>query len=194
MTEYYYRTPRLPKSRLDALREGILVGSACASGEVFEAMMQKGYQEARDRAKYYDYLEVMPKAVYAPLLERELVRDNRALEEIIRNMVKLGAELDKPVVATGDTHYLNPEDSIYRKILIHSMGGANPLNRSQLPDVHFRSTDEMLTAFDFLGADIAQKLVVTNPNQIADMIDEITRLKISCTRRRWRVPKMKFKP
>lgn len=177
MTEYYYRTPRLPKSKLDALREGILVGSACSNGEVFEAMMQKGYNEALDRAKYYDYIEVMPKAVYAPLLERELVRDNRALEEIIRNLVKVGEKLNKPVVATGDAHYLNPEDAIYRKILIHSMGGANPLNRSKLPDVHFRSTDEMLTAFDFLGPELAQELVVANPQKIADQIDEIVPVK-----------------
>lgn len=177
MTEYYYRTPRLPKSRLDALRDGIIVGSACSSGEVFEAMMQKGYGEARERAKYYDYLEVMPKAVYAPLLERELVQDEQALEEILANLVKLGAELDKPVVATGDTHYLNPEDAIYRKILIHSMGGANPLNRSKLPDVHFRSTDEMLQAFAFLGAETAQAIVVTNPNALADSIDEIVPVK-----------------
>ncbi|WP_436644826.1 PolC-type DNA polymerase III [Latilactobacillus sakei] len=177
MTEYYYRTPRLPKSKLDALREGILVGSACSNGEVFEAMMQKGYNEALDRAKYYDYIEVMPKAVYAPLLERELVRDNQALEEIIRNLVKVGEKLNKPVVATGDAHYLNPEDAIYRKILIHSMGGANPLNRSKLPDVHFRSTDEMLTAFDFLGPELAQELVVANPQKIADQIDEIVPVK-----------------
>ncbi|WP_413476366.1 PolC-type DNA polymerase III [Latilactobacillus fuchuensis] len=177
MTEYYYRTPRLPKSRLDALREGIIVGSACSSGEVFEAMMQKGYEEARSRAKYYDYIEVMPKAVYAPLLERELVQDEKALEEIIANLVKLGAELGKPVVATGDAHYLNPVDSIYRKILINSMGGANPLNRSKLPDVHFRSTDEMLKAFAFLGADKAQEIVVTNPNALADSLDEIVPVK-----------------
>ncbi len=85
-------------------------------------------------------------------------------------MVKLGQELDKPVVATGDAHYLNPEDAIYRKILISSQGGANQLNRTQRPDVHFRSTDEMLELFDFLGADLAKQIVVDNTHQVADML------------------------
>ncbi len=177
MIKYFYRLPRMPRSLVNQYREGILVGSACSSGEVFTAMMQKGYNEARDKAKFYDYLEVMPKPVYAPLLERELVKNNGDLEDIIRNIVKIGEELKQPVVATGDTHYLNPEDKIYRKILINSQGGANPLNRINLPDVHFRSTDEMLKSFQFLGDDVAKQLVVTNPNAIADDIDEISPVK-----------------
>ncbi|WP_369473027.1 hypothetical protein [Secundilactobacillus kimchicus] len=92
-------------------------------------------------------------------------------------MVKLGQELEKPVVATGDVHYLNEEDAVYRHILIHSQGGANPLNRQKLPDVHFRTTNEMLDDLAFLGDEQAKAVVVTNTNKIADMIDDIHPLK-----------------
>ncbi|MCB5955855.1 PolC-type DNA polymerase III [Enterococcus sp. CWB-B31] len=174
---YFFRIPRIPRSQLNKLREGLIIGSACSSGEIFEAMMQKGVEEAKNRAKFYDYIEVMPKAVYAPLLEQELVKSEADLEEIISNLVKIGDELNIPVVATGNVHYLNEEDSVYRKILIGSMGGANPLNRHSLPLVHFRTTDEMLTAFNFLGEDTAKKIVVENTNAIADMCEEITPVK-----------------
>lgn len=175
--KYYYRVPRIPRSELERLREGIIVGSACSSGDVFTAMMQKGYADARRKAKFYDYLEVMPKPVYQPLIEQELVSDTKKLEEIISNMVKLGDDLNIPVVATGDTHYLNPQDYIYRKILINSQGGANPLNRTELPDVHFRTTNEMLDAFSFLGPETAHQIVVENTNMIADSIDDISPVK-----------------
>lgn len=175
--EYFERVPRIPRSQLKKLRENLLVGSACDKGEIFEAMMQKGVEEARNRAKFYDYIEVMPKAVYAPLLEQELVKNEHDLEEIIRNLVEIGKSLDKIVVATGDVHYLNEEDAIYRKILINSMGGANPLNRHSLPDVHFRTTDEMLTAFNFLGEETAKEIVVENTNKIADICEEVIPVK-----------------
>jgi DNA polymerase III subunit alpha, Gram-positive type len=175
--EYFYRVPRLPRSVLQKYREGILVGSACNKGEVFEGMMQKSPEEVENAARFYDYLEVMPKEVNAPLLEMELVRDEKALEDIIGNIVKLGDKLGLPVVATGNVHYLNENDKIYRKILVNSQGGANPLNRHQLPDVHFRTTNEMLDAFSFLGKEKAKEIVVTNTNKIADMIDDIKPIK-----------------
>ncbi|MTV81287.1 PolC-type DNA polymerase III [Secundilactobacillus folii] len=174
---YFFRVPRMPRSQIERLREGLLIGSACDSGEVFTAMMQKGYAEARTKAKFYDYLEVQPLAAYKPLIDSGLIQNRKNLEEILTNMVKLGEELDKPVVVTGDAHYLNPEDAIYRKILINSQGGANPLNRQELPDVHFRTTDELLDDYKFLGEDKAQELVVTNTNAIADEIDDVHPLK-----------------
>lgn len=178
MVKYFYRIPRVPRSVLDKYREGLIVGSACADGEVFTAMMQKGYEQAKEKAKYYDYLEVQPKALYAPLIEQELVKNNKNLEEIIANMVQLAEELKIPIAATGDVHFMNKEDAIYRKILIHSQGGANPLNKLRdLPDAHFRTTDEMLEDFAFLGEEKAQKVVVTDPNRIVDMCDEITPVK-----------------
>src|SRR5699024_10511479 len=121
--------------------------------------------------QYYDYLEVMPKAIYQPLIQRELINDDRALEDIIENIVKLGEDLHKPVVATGDVHYLDPHDAIYREILIRADKG-NPLNRQILPDAHFRSTGEMLEDFAFLGEDKAREIVITNTNKIADLIDD----------------------
>jgi DNA polymerase-3 subunit alpha (Gram-positive type) len=102
---------------------------------------------------------VQPKPNYAPLIEQQIISNTAHLEDIIKNMVKLGADLDKPVVATGDAHYLNPEDKIYRHILINSQGGANPLNRTRRPDVPFRTTDDMLKQFAFLGEEKAHEIV-----------------------------------
>ncbi|AMM92492.1 DNA polymerase III PolC [Peribacillus simplex] len=175
--DYFYRVPRIPRSQLKKYREGILVGSGCDKGEVFEGMMQKGFEEVVEIAEFYDYLEIHPKEVYQHLIDLEYVRDDKSLETIISNIVKLGEKLDKPVVATGNVHYLDPNDKIYRKILVNSQGGANPLNRHKLPDVHFRTTDEMLREFSFLGSEKAKEVVVTNTNKIADMIDEIKPIK-----------------
>ncbi|NRF34387.1 PolC-type DNA polymerase III [Bacillus velezensis] len=175
--QYFYRVPRIPRSQFNKYREGLLIGSACDRGEVFEGMMQKSPEEVEDIASFYDYLEVQPPEVYRHLLQLELVRDEKALKEIIANITKLGEKLNKPVVATGNVHYLNDEDKIYRKILISSQGGANPLNRHELPKVHFRTTDEMLEAFSFLGAEKAKEIVVDNTQKVASMIDEIKPIK-----------------
>lgn len=169
---YFARVPRIPRSVLTKYREGLLLGTACSSGEVFTAMMEKGYTEAKRKAQYYDFIEVQPKPNYAPLLEQKVIADDEHLEDILKNMVKLGQEMDKPVVATGDVHYIDPHDAIYRQILINSQGGANPLNRTHRPDVHFRTTDEMLQEFNFLGEQTAHQIVVTNTHQVADLIDD----------------------
>lgn len=174
---YFYRVPRIPRTVLEKHREGLLVGSGCQKGEVFEAMMQKGRQEAEKAASFYDYLEVHPKPVYAPLIEMELVRNERDLEDIIQNIVDMGDKLNLPVVATGNVHYLHEEDKIYREILVGSQGGANPLNRHRLPSVHFRTTDEMLSEFAFLGKEKAFEIVVENTNAISDRIDHIKPIK-----------------
>jgi len=174
---FHDKQPRIPRSELVKLREGLLIGTACDKNEVFVAMMQKGYEEAKELAKFYDFIEVMPKAVYAPLIEQELIKSEKDLEDIIAKLVKIGDELKKPVIASGDVHYLNEEDAIYRKILINSMGGANPLNRHTLPDVHFRTTDEMLTEFQFLGNEKAKEIVVTNPNKINESCDVVIPVK-----------------
>jgi DNA polymerase III subunit alpha, Gram-positive type len=174
---YFYRVPRIPRSQLQKHREGILVGSGCDKGEVFEGMMQKPFEEVVDIAEFYDYIEVHPKDVYQHMIEMEYVRDEKSLEGILLNLVKLGEKLDKPVVATGNVHYLEPNDKIYRKILVNSQGGANPLNRHKLPDVHFRTTDEMLHAFSFLGDEKAKEIVVVNSNKIADSIEAIKPIK-----------------
>ncbi|MFX3624656.1 MAG: PolC-type DNA polymerase III [Ectobacillus sp.] len=175
--QYYYRVPRIPRSVLKKYREGILVGTACDKGEVFEAMMQKSPEEVEELAQFYDYIEVMPPSILKHLIELELVQNEGQLKTIITNLVNLGKTLNKPVVATGNVHYLNPEDAIYRKILISSQGGANPLNRHQLPPVYFRTTNEMLEEFAFLGEETAKEIVVTNTQQIAAMVGEVKPVK-----------------
>ncbi|WP_083378644.1 PolC-type DNA polymerase III [Enterococcus timonensis] len=175
--DYFFRVPRIPRSLLTELREGLLVGSACSDGEIFEAMMQKGKEEASKRAAFYDYIEIQPKAAYQPLIEQELVKNEADLEEIMENMIAIGKELNKPVVVTGDVHYLNPEDAIYRQILVGSMGGANPLNRHSLPEVYFKSTSELMKEFDFLDPATAKEIIVDNTQLVASWTDEITPVK-----------------
>lgn len=174
--DYFYRVPRIPRSILTKYREGLIIGSGCDQGEVFEAMMQKSPAEAEEIAEFYDYLEIQPPSNYYHLIEKELVRNEQSLQSILRNIVKLGEKMGKPVVATGNVHYLNKEDYIYRKILIGSQGG-NPLNRVTQPLVHFRTTNEMLECMAFLGEDKAKEVVITNTKKIADSIEEIKPIK-----------------
>ncbi|MCH4008083.1 PolC-type DNA polymerase III [Companilactobacillus sp.] len=176
MTQYFYRTARVPRRMLNKYREGIIVGSACKEGEVFTTMMQKGYDETREIAQYYDYLEVMPKPVYQHFLDAKIIKDEQSLEEIISNIVKLGKEINKPVVATGDVHYLDPSDKVYRDIVIKAVK-SNPLARQELPDVQFRTTNEMFDEFSFLDDDDAQEIIVDNAHQIMDSIDEMSPVK-----------------
>lgn len=179
MVKYFYRVPRVPRSEMQRLRDGLIVGaSGCANGEVVIAMIQKGYEVAKQKAQFYDYLEVLPKPMYAPLIEQELVKDDAQLEEIITNIVKLGKELHKPVVAVSDVHFLEPHDAIYRKILIHSLGGASPLNRlKELPPAYLRTTNELLDDFAFLGEEDAHAIVVDNPQKVAAMCADISPVK-----------------
>ncbi|WP_414046593.1 PolC-type DNA polymerase III [Macrococcus equi] len=172
MVTYFYRTPRIPRSLLIEHREGLLVGSACDNGEVFTAVMQKDQDEVERIAKFYDFLEVQPKALYQHLLERDLIRDNETMEEIYDRILRVGEKLDIPVIATGNAHYLHEHEKPAREILIASNPG-NPLNRQTLPDAHFRTTDEMLDAFHFLGEEKAFEIVVTNTNKLADSIDTV---------------------
>ncbi|HET7615987.1 MAG TPA: PolC-type DNA polymerase III, partial [Bacillales bacterium] len=172
--DYFHRVPRIPRSELKKYREGLLVGSGCSEGELFTAVMQKSLEEAEEVADFYDYIEVHPPVVYDRLIENDLIHNVNALRDILKKLIQLGEKLDKPVVATGNVHYLDPNDALYRKILIASQGGANPLNRlNNLPQVHFRTTPEMLKAFSFLGEEKAKEIVVTNPRQLAGKIEEV---------------------
>ncbi|MBB5147838.1 PolC-type DNA polymerase III [Ureibacillus thermosphaericus] len=176
-TQTFYRVPRIRRSDLMKHREGLIIGSGCSNGELFETMMNKSPEEAEEVAEFYDYIEVHPKSVYSQLLDSGTIHDEWHLEDIIRKLVKLGKKMDKPVVATGNVHYLDEHDAIYRKILVSSQGGANPLNRYPLPKVHFRTTNEMLEEFAFLGPETAKEIVVTNSQKIADMIGDVKPIK-----------------
>lgn len=175
-TKDFYRIARTPKSDLRRLHEGFLYGSGCWQGEVFIAMMQKGYDEAREKAKFYDYLEIQPPATYQQLINDQLIADKDKLEEILTNIYKLGKELNKPVVATSDAHYVEPHEAIYRTILI-SAQRSNPNRNKPQPELYFYTTQEMLDAFSFLGEDAAKEIVIDNPNKIADSLGEIAPIK-----------------
>ncbi|QGH34571.1 PolC-type DNA polymerase III [Gracilibacillus salitolerans] len=174
--DYFYRVPRIPRSKLKQYRKGILVGTACDKGEVFETMMQKSKDQAEKVAQFYDFIEVQPPENFVHLYDRELVQNEAQLFDIIRNIVQLAEELDKPCVATGNVHHLEKNDMIYRQILIASQSG-NPLNRQTLPNTHFRTTNEMMEAFSFLGEEKAKEIVITNPNALVDQIEEVKPVK-----------------
>ncbi|HLQ97940.1 MAG TPA: PolC-type DNA polymerase III [Candidatus Dormibacteraeota bacterium] len=174
--DYFYRVPRIPRSLLQKLREGILIGSACDEGEVFETMMQKSEAEAEKVAEFYDYIEVQPPANYSHLVSRGLVQNEAQVLDIISNVVKVGKRIGKPVVATGNVHYIDDHEKLYRQILLASQKG-NPLNRQALPDTPFRTTNEMLESFKFLGDQVAEEIVVKNSNQMNDLIEQISPLK-----------------
>lgn len=176
LVKYYYRTPRIPRSLLNEYREGILVGTACDEGKLFTAVMQRDQSEVEKIAKYYDFIEVQPPKLYQDLIDRELIRDTETLYEIYDRILKAGESTGIPVIATGNAHYLFEHDAIARKILIASQPG-NPLNRSTLPEAHFRTTDEMLDEFHFLGEDKAYDIVVKNTNELADRIEKVIPIK-----------------
>ncbi|GAA0365355.1 DNA polymerase-3 subunit alpha (Gram-positive type) [Bacillus horti] len=171
--QYFHRTPRIPRSLLQEYREGIIVGSGCDKGEVFEGMMQKSPEEVEKIAEFYDYLEIQPVGNYSHLIARELVKNEAHIQEILANIVELGKKLNKPVVATGNVHYIEPIEKVYRKILITTLGGASPLNPEQLPDTHFRTTDEMLEEFQFLGPELANEVVISATHHIQEQIEQV---------------------
>lgn len=174
--DFFYRVPRLPRSVLQKHREGILVGTACDKGEVFETMMQKSEEEAEQVADFYDYIEVQPPENYTHLIEKDLVQNESQILDILRKLVNLGDKMKKNVVATGNVHYLDKHDKQYRQILIGSQAG-NPLSRHKLPDTPFRTTNEMIKCFHFLGEKKANEIVVENSQQLADSIEEISPVK-----------------
>ncbi|WP_281658006.1 PolC-type DNA polymerase III [Halobacillus sp. Cin3] len=173
---YFYRVPRIPRSLLKKYREGILVGSGCDKGEVFETIMQKSEEEAEKVADFYDYIEIQPPGNYYHLVEKDLVQTEAQILDILKRLTALGERLGKTVVATGNTHYLEPHEKQYRQILISSQNG-NPLNRQTLPEVHFKTTNEMIDELSFLGKEKAEELVVTNTHKINDMIGEVSPVK-----------------
>ncbi|OYD09479.1 PolC-type DNA polymerase III [Paludifilum halophilum] len=170
--KYFHRTPRIPRSLLEEYREGLIIGSGCEKGELFEAALQKSPEEVEEIARFYDYLEIQPIEVNQHLVDKEIVDSPERLREANRLLVKLGERLDKPVVATSNAHYLNEWEGTFREILaMNQTGGFR--KKGPLPRTHFRTTDEMLEEFSYLGEEKAREVVIKAPGEIADRIEEM---------------------
>ncbi len=172
---YFYQKPKIPKSLLMKFREGIIVGSACVMGELYQALLaQKDEETLAGIVDFYDYLEIQPRANNRFLIDSDRYEDIQSEEDVLdinRQIVKLGEQYGKPVVATGDVHFLDPEDEIYRSIIQDSMS----MNREEDPaPLYLRTTDEMMEEFSYLGAAKCEEVVITNPNRIADWVDAIS--------------------
>ena len=178
-TKYLYKTPRILRSEIEKHREGLLIGSGCYESEIFRLARSKNDEELSNLINFYDYVEVQPPAVYDHLLQMGDFANKAELLEHIKKIIRVTKESGKLIVATGDVHQIEPEDRIYREIIVNQKvpgGGRHPLAKKdikQIPSQHLRTTEEMLEDFSFLPKELAEEIVIDNPNKIADMIEII---------------------
>ncbi len=174
---HFAKTPRFVRKIINKHREGLLIGSSCVHGEVFEIALNKDYEELLDTIDFYDYIEIQPISCYSALVEMK--KDEMTVDKIkntVKKIIKAAEEKNKIVVATGDVHELDPKDRIFRNIIYDKAligGGIHEYNGlDNLPDAHYRSTKEMLDELEYLGPKVAYDLVVTNTNKISNMIEK----------------------
>ena len=178
-TTYLHKTPRIPRSVLNELREGLLIGSGCYESEVFREARSKEKEELTNIINFYDYVEVQPPEVYNHLIQTGDFANSLELENHLSKIIMAVKESGKIIVATGDVHHFFREDKIYREIIINqkvSGGGRHPLAKNdikEIPSMHYRTTNEMLEDFNFLDKELAYEIVVTNTNKIADTISDV---------------------
>lgn len=174
--KYYNRRPRLPKSVYLKYQEGMMIGSACEAGELYQALLRGAPDaEIARLVEFYDYLEIQPLGNNAFMIDSDdvsAVNDEEDLRELNRKIVKLGEKFHKPVVATCDVHFMDPEDEVYRRIIMTGKGFDDADNQAPL---YLRTTEEMLEEFSYLGSEKAEEVVITNPQKIADQIEKISR-------------------
>ncbi|WP_297436816.1 PolC-type DNA polymerase III [uncultured Clostridium sp.] len=169
--EHFSRRARIPKTLLSEMKEGLILGSACEGGEVYKAVLEgKTDDEIKAIAEFYDYLEIQPIKNNEYLIRKGNVSGEQELREMNEKIYRIGKSMGKPVVATCDVHFLNPEDSVFRAVIQAGQGFKDADNQ---PPLYYRTTDEMLKEFEYLGVKAAREVVIENTNKIADMIDNI---------------------
>lgn len=172
--DYYFRRPRIPKSEYLKLKEGLMIGSACEAGELYRALLDNKPKEyIEEIVNFYDYLEIQPLGNNHFMIASQKIDAVRSVEDIKdfnRKIVHLGEQYNKLVVATCDAHFIDPEDAVYRKVIMTAEGFSDAENQ---PPLYYRTTEEMLTEFQYLGEEKAQEIVITNTNKIADSIEKI---------------------
>ncbi len=169
--DYFRKVPHMPRSVIEQYREGLIVGSACEAGELFRAVLAGEAEEKLERiADFYDYLEIQPLGNNAFMLRDGYVKTEEELRELNRVIVRLGEKTGKPVVATGDVHFLDPKDAVGRAVIQAGMGFSDADNQ---PPLYFKTTDEMLREFSYLGESKAKEVVIDNPRAIADSVEAI---------------------
>ena len=170
--EYFRRQPHMPREIIQKYREGLILGSACEAGELFRAVLAgESMDRLKEIADFYDYLEIQPIGNNAFLLREDYVKTEEDLRDLNRVIVRLGEETGKPVVATGDVHFLDPKDAVGRAVI---QAGMDFPDADQQPPLYFKTTDEMLREFAYLGEEKAREVVIDNPRKIADMVEPIS--------------------
>ncbi|MDD3139682.1 MAG: PolC-type DNA polymerase III [Lachnospiraceae bacterium] len=172
---YFGRRPRIPKSEFNKYREGLIIGSACEAGEIYQAVLNNKSKEFITRlAEFYDYLEIQPLGNNQFMIHSSKygsIQSQADLKDINRKIIRLGEKFNKPVVATCDVHFLDPEDEVYRRIIMTGKGFSDADDQ---PPLYLRTTEEMLEEFTYLGSEKAREVVITNTNIIADMVEKIS--------------------